>query len=74
MVGVSDLDIGMGNSFTLGEIVERFGGELLGDASIRVSQVAALETAQAHHLSFFTATRLQKQLDATARRCSYCRR
>ena len=29
------------------EIVARFGGELVGDAAVRVSQVASLETAQA---------------------------
>ena len=53
-------------TYTLGDIVARFGGELLGDAQVRVSQVASLEKAQACHISFFTASRFQKQLDATA--------
>lgn len=53
-------------TYTLGDIVARFGGELLGDAQVRVSQVASLEKAQACHISFFTAGRFQKQLDASA--------
>lgn len=53
-------------TYTLGDIVARFGGEVLGDAQVQVSQVASLETAQAGHISFFTASRFQKQLDATA--------
>lgn len=52
--------------FTLGEIVERFGGELVGDPTVQVRQVASLETAQSHHISFFTGSRFQKQLDVTA--------
>jgi UDP-3-O-[3-hydroxymyristoyl] glucosamine N-acyltransferase len=52
-------------TYTLGDIVARFGGEIFGDAQVRVSQVASLEKAQACHISFFTASRFQKQLDAT---------
>jgi UDP-3-O-[3-hydroxymyristoyl] glucosamine N-acyltransferase len=55
----------MEHTFTLGEIVARLGGELLGDARIQIDQVAALETAQPSNISFFATTRLKKQLDAT---------
>ncbi len=53
-------------TYTLGDIVARFGGEVLGDARVRVSQVASLETARAEQISFFTGSRFQKQLDASA--------
>lgn len=56
---------GMEHTFTLGEIVDRLGGELLGDARIQINQVAALETAQPCNISFFATSRLKKQLDAT---------
>lgn len=49
----------------MGDIVARFGGEVLGDPQVAVSQVAALETARAGNISFFTGSRFQKQLDAT---------
>ncbi|MBZ0105080.1 MAG: UDP-3-O-(3-hydroxymyristoyl)glucosamine N-acyltransferase [Sulfuricella denitrificans] len=55
----------MEHTFTLGEIVARLGGELLGDAHTRIEQVAALETAQARNISFFATTRLKKHLDTT---------
>ena len=55
----------MEHTFTLGEIVARLGGELLGDAQTQIDQVAALESAQPRNISFFTSTRFKKQLDAT---------
>ncbi len=55
----------MRHTFTLGEIVARLGGELLGDTGIQINQVAALETAQPGNISFFTTTRLKKQLEVT---------
>lgn len=59
------MSVGMEHTYTLGEIVARLGGELLGDAQIQVDQVAALETAQPRNISFFTSTRLKKLLEAT---------
>lgn len=59
------MGVGMEHTFTLGEIVARLGGELLGDAGIEISQVAALETAQPGNISFFANARLRKQLEAT---------
>ncbi len=60
------MSTGNENLFTLGAIVGRFGGELVGDPAVQIRQVASLETAQSHHISFFTGSRFQKQLDATA--------
>ena len=51
---------------TLAEIVARFGGELVGDGAVSVSQLAPLDRAQPHHLSFITHARYLKQLQATA--------
>lgn len=39
-------------SFSLGELVDRLGGELLGDRAQRVEQVAPLETAGPEHVAF----------------------
>lgn len=52
-------------SFSLGELIERFGGSVVGDASVRIVQVAPLESAQSGHLSFLTNNRYQRQLAAT---------
>lgn len=55
----------MEHTYTLGEIVSRLGGELLGDAATRIGQVAALETALPGNISFYTGGRFRKQLEAT---------
>jgi len=39
-------------SFSLGELVDRLGGELLGDRAQRVEQVAPLESAGPEHIAF----------------------
>ncbi len=52
-------------TYSLGDIVARLGGEVVGDPAIRVRQVASLETAERQHISFFSAARFRKQLDAT---------
>ena len=44
-------------SYTLGDIAGRFGGELLGDPAVRVSQVASLEAARASDISFISQSR-----------------
>lgn len=51
--------------FTLAELVDRFGGTVVGDPSVRITQVAPLESAQSGHLSFLTNIRYQRQLSAT---------
>lgn len=51
--------------YRLAQIVERFGGEIIGDPQTPVSQVATLESAQEQHISFLTHSRYRKQLVAT---------
>lgn len=41
-----------GRSFSLGELVDRLGGELRGSREQRVEQVAPLESAQPEHIAF----------------------
>jgi UDP-3-O-[3-hydroxymyristoyl] glucosamine N-acyltransferase len=53
------------NSYTLREIVERFGGELVGEPSTRISQVATLESAAAHTVAFLASERYLPLLRAT---------
>ena len=48
--------------YTLGAIVERFGGELIGDADIVVNQVAPLSSALSGHISFLTNLKYRRQL------------
>ena len=52
-------------NYSLGEIVERFGGELVGDAAVRVSGVATLENAGPESISFLANPRYARQLPAT---------
>jgi UDP-3-O-[3-hydroxymyristoyl] glucosamine N-acyltransferase len=53
------------HAYRLAEIVQRFGGELLGDPDVVVTQVATLETAGAGHISFFSNSRYRRQLEHT---------
>jgi UDP-3-O-[3-hydroxymyristoyl] glucosamine N-acyltransferase len=52
-------------SFSLAELAGRFGGTVLGDAAVRIRQVAPLETAGPEELSFLTNRKYQKQLATT---------
>ena len=52
-------------SMSLGEIVRRLGGELLGDAGITVRQVATLEKATPDTIAFLANERYLGQLKAT---------
>jgi UDP-3-O-[3-hydroxymyristoyl] glucosamine N-acyltransferase len=51
--------------YTLNEIVARFGGEVQGEASVRIAQVATLESAQADQISFLAHPRYRRQLEHT---------
>jgi len=51
--------------YRLAQIVERFGGEILGNPRTPISQVATLESAGAQHISFLTHSKYRKQLAAT---------
>lgn len=52
-------------AFTLGQIVRRLGGELIGSADIRIHQVAALESAGAGEITFVAQSRYLAQLGKT---------
>ncbi|OGA32431.1 MAG: UDP-3-O-(3-hydroxymyristoyl)glucosamine N-acyltransferase [Betaproteobacteria bacterium RIFCSPLOWO2_12_FULL_62_13b] len=51
--------------YRLAQIVERFGGEILGNPQTPISQVATLESAGAEHISFLTQGKYRKQLAGT---------
>src|SRR5258706_4249812 len=51
--------------FSLAELAGRFGGTVLGDAAVRIRQVAPLETAGPEELSFLTNRKYQKLLSTT---------
>lgn len=53
----------------LASVVASLGGELHGDASIRVSGLAPLETATSHQLSFLSNPKYQQQLQASRAGC-----
>ncbi len=53
----------------LGELSERLGGELVGDAQASVSRIGPLETADAQTISFLANPRYQAQLASTAAAC-----
>lgn len=52
-------------SHTLAEIVALYGGQVVGDPEVAVSQVATLEQAQPWHLSFFSNPKYRSQLQQT---------
>lgn len=52
-------------SYTLREIAERFGGEVIGDPAVRVTQVATLENARPDTITFLANERYLPQLKAT---------
>jgi UDP-3-O-[3-hydroxymyristoyl] glucosamine N-acyltransferase len=52
-------------SHSLGSIVERFGGELIGDRNILITQIAPLDLAQPCHLSFLAQPKYRSQLQKT---------
>jgi UDP-3-O-[3-hydroxymyristoyl] glucosamine N-acyltransferase len=56
---------GSNATYTLREIVERFGGELVGDGGIRVARVATLENAEPDTISFLANPRYLHHLKAT---------
>lgn len=51
--------------YRLAQIVERFGGEIIGDAQTPISQVATLENAAAQHICFLSHGKYRKQLAGT---------
>ena len=53
-------------SYTLHEIAERFGGEIVGDAATRVDHIATLQNAGPAALAFLANPRYLQQLGATS--------
>ena len=51
--------------YRLADIVAQFGGRVLGDAEVCISQIATLEKAQANHISFLTNSKYRTQLAGT---------
>lgn len=54
-----------GNSYSLSDLVARFGGEAVGDDSVRIHQVAPLDDAEPGQLSFLSNLRYERQLAST---------
>jgi len=52
-------------SFQLSEIATKLGGRVLGDASVRITQIATLENAQPDQISFLTNRKYRAQLSTT---------
>lgn len=52
-------------AYRLAEIVERFGGEVLGDPDLIITKVATLENAGPGDISFFSNPRYRAQLERT---------
>lgn len=53
------------NSYSLSDLIARFGGEVLGDASVRIHQVAPLDTAGPGEIAFLSNVRYERQLAQT---------
>ncbi len=53
------------NSFSLDELVARLGGQVLGEGSTRVTQIATLEAATATQISFLTNSKYRAQLTSS---------
>jgi UDP-3-O-[3-hydroxymyristoyl] glucosamine N-acyltransferase len=52
-------------SYHLKEIVARFGGHVLGDSDVLISQIATLESAQAGQIAFLANSKYRSQLEST---------
>jgi UDP-3-O-[3-hydroxymyristoyl] glucosamine N-acyltransferase len=52
-------------SYRLDEIVTRFGGRVLGDASVTINQIATLDSARADQIAFLANSKYRSQLDST---------
>lgn len=51
--------------YTLGEIAQRIGARLVGDAAIRISGVTTLDSSRPHAIGFLTNSRYRKLLSGT---------
>lgn len=55
----------MASSFQLSEIAARLGGRVLGDARVRIAQIATLDSARPDQISFLTNSKYRAQLAET---------
>src|SRR5438105_10692966 len=55
----------MAGPLTLGQIVSRLGGRLIGDPATPIDQVGSLEHAGSRHITFFIGARYRDKLAAT---------
>lgn len=53
-------------AYRLDEITEHLGGRVLGNAGVKVNQVATLESAQADNIAFLSNSKYRAQLDTTS--------
>ena len=65
------METGERPTYSLADIAERFGGEIVGDPTVRITQVATLETAKAQHISFFSNPRYRRRLTRRTRARSW---
>ena len=52
-------------AYRLDDIAKRLGGSVVGNADVIISQVATLESAQAHQIAFLANSKYRAQLDST---------
>jgi UDP-3-O-[3-hydroxymyristoyl] glucosamine N-acyltransferase len=52
-------------AYRLEDIVARFGGNARGNAGVLISQIATLDSAQAHQIAFLANSKYRAQLDGT---------
>ncbi len=55
----------MSASYRLSEIAAQFGGRVLGDAGVRINQIASLEAAKPDQISFLANSKYRSQLAST---------
>jgi len=53
-------------SYRLADIAAQFGGRVLGDGEVRISQITTLEKARSNHISFLTNSKYRAQLAHTS--------
>jgi len=52
-------------AYRLEDIVTRFGGSVLGNGGVLISQIATLDSASAHQIAFLANSKYRAQLDST---------
>lgn len=52
-------------AYSLEDIATRFGGSVLGDPAVMISQIATLDSAQSHQIAFLANSKYRAQLDKT---------